>query len=80
MPFSNMYRQLPIWYSRPLSLFENFHQDQLLEVTRVPPTAQNPPCLKVTHRTAGSDAAGVALEFLRMSLPVICQSTFSKNK
>lgn len=42
----------------------------LLQVSRIDGTVDNPPCLKLTHRTFGSQNAVVELLFLRLSMPV----------
>lgn len=42
----------------------------LAQVSRIDGTVDSPPCLKLTHRTFGSQNAVVELLFLRLSMPV----------
>lgn len=71
---------MPMWFNKELAFYENVGEaDKSLEVTRIPPSGNNPPCLRVTSRGYGTvDRA--TLEFIRLSLPVKCNSSFVKNK
>nr|XP_033809941.1 ryanodine receptor 1 isoform X4 [Geotrypetes seraphini] len=71
-PFAiNMKRDLTMWFSKSLPQFvavppEHGH----IEVARIDGTVDNPPCLKVTHKTFGSQNSNTDLMFLRLSMPV----------
>lgn len=45
-------------------------------MTRVDGTVETPPCLKVTHKTFGSQNANTDLLFFRLSMPIEFHETF----
>lgn len=47
-----------------------------LQVSRVDGTVDSPPCLKVTHKTYGSQNANTDLLFFRLSMPIEFHETF----
>lgn len=49
--------------------------DTRIDVARIPAGSDTPPCLKISHNTFET-MEKANWEFLRLSLPVICQSTF----
>uniref|UniRef100_A0A5F8GAP9 Ryanodine receptor 1 n=1 Tax=Monodelphis domestica TaxID=13616 RepID=A0A5F8GAP9_MONDO len=71
-PFAiNMQRPVTTWFSKSLPQFEPMPPDHPhYEVTRVDGTVDTPPCLRLTHRTWGSQNSLVEMMFLRLSLPV----------
>uniref|UniRef100_A0A803SQK4 Ryanodine receptor 1 n=1 Tax=Anolis carolinensis TaxID=28377 RepID=A0A803SQK4_ANOCA len=71
-PFAiNMKRDITMWFSKSLPQFSQVPAEhQHYEVSRIDGTVDNPPCLKLTHRTFGSQNAIVELLFLRLSMPV----------
>ncbi|CAB1315998.1 unnamed protein product [Coregonus sp. 'balchen'] len=77
-PFAiNMKRDITMWFSKSLPQFiavptEHPH----VEVTRVDGTVDSAPCLKLTHKTFGSQNANTDLLFLRLSMPVEFHETF----
>ncbi|CAB1333031.1 unnamed protein product [Coregonus sp. 'balchen'] len=77
-PFAiNMKRDITMWFSKSLPQFipvptEHPH----VEVSRVDGTVDNAPCLKLTHKTFGSQNANTDLLFLRLSMPVEFHETF----
>uniref|UniRef100_A0A674CVY4 Ryanodine receptor 1 n=1 Tax=Salmo trutta TaxID=8032 RepID=A0A674CVY4_SALTR len=77
-PFAiNMKRDITMWFSKSLPQFipvptEHPHVD----VSRVDGTVDNAPCLKLTHKTFGSQNANTDLLFLRLSMPVEFHETF----
>lgn len=76
-----MYRHLPLWYNKEMALFENISEDDSrIEVTRIPPSGNNPPALKVTVTSSTGTTEKSGMEFLRLSLPVKCNATFVRNK
>ncbi|CAD5230370.1 unnamed protein product [Bursaphelenchus xylophilus] len=78
----NMYRQMPMWYSKHLPTFHEISEYSRMEVNRVPPTATSPPCLKISQQTTNNDSftEKSKMEFIRLSLPIRCKKTFVKNK
>ncbi|KAI6237110.1 hypothetical protein M3Y95_00230500 [Aphelenchoides besseyi] len=78
----NMYRQMPLWYSKHLPMFHEISEESRLEVTRVPQTATTPPCLKINQRVAQTDsfAEKAKMEFIRLSLPIRCKRNFTRQK
>ena len=79
----NMYRQLPMWYAKNLPSFNDINPQSRMEVTRVPPTGNSPPCLKISQRVTTSEAGNfekAKMEFIRLSLPVKCNNTFLRTK
>ncbi|XP_071024256.1 ryanodine receptor 1-like isoform X2 [Oncorhynchus clarkii lewisi] len=77
-PFAiNMKRDITMWFSKSLPQFipvptEHPH----IEVSRVDGTVDSAPCLKLTHKTFGSQNANTDLLFLRLSMPVEFHETF----
>uniref|UniRef100_A0A8C3HTP2 Ryanodine receptor 1 n=1 Tax=Chrysemys picta bellii TaxID=8478 RepID=A0A8C3HTP2_CHRPI len=66
-PFAiNMKRDISMWFSKSLPQFSPIPP----RVSRIDGTVDNPPCLKLTHRTFGSQNAVSELLFLRLSMPV----------
>uniref|UniRef100_A0A8C3HTL4 Ryanodine receptor 1 n=1 Tax=Chrysemys picta bellii TaxID=8478 RepID=A0A8C3HTL4_CHRPI len=75
-PFAiNMKRDISMWFSKSLPQFSPIppRAPPLRgegPVSRIDGTVDNPPCLKLTHRTFGSQNAVSELLFLRLSMPV----------
>ncbi|XP_021095479.1 ryanodine receptor 1 isoform X4 [Heterocephalus glaber] len=71
-PFAiNMQRPVTTWFSKSLPQFEPVPLDHPhYEVSRMDGTVDTPPCLRLTHRTWGSQNSLVEMLFLRLSLPV----------
>ncbi|CAM5172638.1 unnamed protein product [Eretmochelys imbricata] len=72
-PFAiNMKRDISMWFSkRPAAVLPHPPRAPPLRVvSRIDGTVDNPPCLKLTHRTFGSQNAVSELLFLRLSMPV----------
>lgn len=72
-----MKRPVTHWYTKDQPIFENIedYENCKIDVTRIPGGADTPPCLKISHNTFET-MEKASWEFLRMSLPVICQSQF----
>lgn len=47
-----------------------------LQVTRIDGTIDSPPCLKVTHKTFGTQNSNADMVFCRLSMPVEFHSVF----
>lgn len=47
-----------------------------LQISRVDGTVDTPPCLKLTHKTFGSQNANTDLLFFRVSIPIEFHETF----
>uniref|UniRef100_A0A3B3DVI6 Ryanodine receptor 1a (skeletal) n=1 Tax=Oryzias melastigma TaxID=30732 RepID=A0A3B3DVI6_ORYME len=77
-PFAiNMKRDITMWFSKSLPQFIITPTDHPhIEVSRVDGTVDTPPCLKVTHKTFGSQNANTDLLFLRLSMPIEFHETF----
>ncbi|CAG00547.1 unnamed protein product, partial [Tetraodon nigroviridis] len=77
-PFAiNMKRDITMWFSKSLPQFINAPTDHPhVEVARVDGTVETPPCLKVTHKTFGSQNANTDLLFFRLSMPIEFHETF----
>nr|AHW99829.1 ryanodine receptor [Sogatella furcifera] len=73
----NMNRAVTYWYTKDHPIFENTEDnaDSRIDVTRIPAGSDTPPCLKISHNLFES-MEKANWEFLRLSLPVICHSTF----
>nr|KAF6411638.1 ryanodine receptor 1 [Rousettus aegyptiacus] len=71
-PFAiNMQRPVTTWFSKSLPQFEAVPLEHPhYEVARVDGTVDTPPCLRLSHRTWGSQNSLVEMLFLRLSLPV----------
>lgn len=50
--FRNMFRPMPFWYAKRLPRFAELDVNTRLDVQRVPATANSPPCLKISQKTA----------------------------
>lgn len=72
-----MRRPVTHWYTKDQPIFENTEEmvDCRIDVTRIPGGADTPPCLKISHNTFET-MEKANWEFLRLSLPVTCQSDF----
>ncbi|KAG7516593.1 ryanodine receptor 1-like isoform X2 [Solea senegalensis] len=71
-PFAiNMKRDITMWFSKSLPQFIPVPTDHPhFEVSRVDGTVETAPCIKVTHKTFGSQNANTDLLFFRLSMPV----------
>lgn len=72
-----MNRLVTYWYTKDQPIFENTDDmaDTRIDVARIPAGSDTPPCLKISHNTFET-MEKANWEFLRLSLPVICQSNF----
>lgn len=50
-----------------------------LQVTRIDGTVDSPPCLKVTHKTFGTQNSNADMVFCRLSMPVEFNSHFKSS-
>ncbi|KAG5284985.1 hypothetical protein AALO_G00032720 [Alosa alosa] len=77
-PFAiNMKRDITMWFSKSLPQFVPVPTDHPhVEVSRVDGTVDSAPCLKMTHKTFGSQNANTDLLFLRLSMPIEFHETF----
>uniref|UniRef100_A0A673BRB3 Ryanodine receptor 1 n=1 Tax=Sphaeramia orbicularis TaxID=375764 RepID=A0A673BRB3_9TELE len=77
-PFAiNMKRDTTMWFSKSLPQFVPVPTDHNhIEVSRVDGTVDSAPCLKLTHKTFGSQNANTDMLFLRLSMPVQFHETF----
>lgn len=48
-------------------------------MTRIDGTIDSPPCLKVTHKTFGTQNSNADMVFCRLSMPVEFQSFFKQS-
>ena len=73
----NMNRAMTWWYTKDQPIFENNDEgtDTNIDVTRLPAGSDSPPCLRISHKTFETQEKA-NWEFLRLSLPVICQDEF----
>ncbi|XP_072301857.1 ryanodine receptor 3 isoform X2 [Eucyclogobius newberryi] len=71
-PFAvNMNREITMWFSKRLPTFVNVPPDHMhVEVTRIDGTVDTPPCLKVTHKTFGTQNSNCDMVYCRLSMPV----------
>ncbi|XP_064847730.1 ryanodine receptor 3-like [Oncorhynchus masou masou] len=71
-PFAvNMNREVTMWFSKRMPTFVNIPKDHNhIEVTRIDGTVDNPPCLKVTHKTFGTQQSNSDMLYCRLSMPV----------
>ncbi|XP_041952430.1 ryanodine receptor 3 isoform X1 [Alosa sapidissima] len=71
-PFAvNMNREVTMWFSKRLPTFVNVPADHPhIEVTRIDGTVDTPPCLKVSHKTYGTQASNKDMVYCRLSMPV----------
>uniref|UniRef100_A0A8B9JLQ8 Ryanodine receptor 1a (skeletal) n=1 Tax=Astyanax mexicanus TaxID=7994 RepID=A0A8B9JLQ8_ASTMX len=77
-PFAiNMKRDITMWFSKSLPQFVPVPTDHPhFEVSRVDGTVDSAPCLKLTHKTFGSQNANTDLLFFRLSMPIEFHETF----
>ncbi|XP_075469375.1 ryanodine receptor 3 isoform X3 [Ascaphus truei] len=77
-PFAvNMNRDVTMWFSKRLPTFVNVPKDHPhIEVTRIDGTVESPPCLKVTHKTFGTQNSNADMIYCRLSMPVEFHSAF----
>ncbi|XP_030299702.1 ryanodine receptor 3 isoform X2 [Sparus aurata] len=77
-PFAvNMNREVTMWFSKRLPTFYNVPKDHNhIAVTRIDGTVDSPPCLKVTHKTFGTQNSNGDMVFCRLSMPVEFHSIF----
>ncbi|KAK7926103.1 hypothetical protein WMY93_008413 [Mugilogobius chulae] len=77
-PFAiNMKRDITMWFSKSLPQYISVPTDHPhIEVSRVDGTVETAPCLKVTHKTYGSQNANTDLLFFRLSMPIEFHETF----
>ena len=74
--FRNMERPVTFWYMKDQPTFENNDDfESNIEVTRISAGADSPPGLKISSKMFEA-CEKANWEFMRMSLPVICNSTF----
>ncbi|TNN87236.1 Ryanodine receptor 3 [Liparis tanakae] len=80
-PFAvNMNREVTMWFSKRLPTFVNVPKDHNhITVTRIDGTVDSPPCLKVTHKTFGSQNSNADMVFCRLSMPVEFHSIFKSS-
>ncbi|XP_059411475.1 ryanodine receptor 3 isoform X2 [Carassius carassius] len=80
-PFAvNMNREVTMWFSKRLPTFCNVHKDHHhIAVTRIDGTVDGPPCLKVTHKTFGTQNSNADMVFCRLSMPVESHSSFRSS-
>ncbi|TKR86982.1 hypothetical protein L596_011471 [Steinernema carpocapsae] len=79
----NMYRQMPMWFSKQMPQFQDISPSSNLEVNRILSTGNSPPCLKISQKAAAGDpgtSEKAKMQFIRLSLPVKCNEKFVKNK
>uniref|UniRef100_A0AC34QR18 Ryanodine receptor n=1 Tax=Panagrolaimus sp. JU765 TaxID=591449 RepID=A0AC34QR18_9BILA len=63
--------------------YGEINPESRMEVIRVPPTGNSPPCLKICQRVTTSDPSTfekAKMEHIRLSLPVRCSNSFNKTK
>uniref|UniRef100_W5N4D0 Ryanodine receptor 3 n=1 Tax=Lepisosteus oculatus TaxID=7918 RepID=W5N4D0_LEPOC len=80
-PFAvNMNREVTMWFSKRLPTFVNVPKNHPhIEATRIDGTVDSPPCLKVTHRTFGTQNSNADMVYCRLSMPVEFHSTFKNT-
>uniref|UniRef100_A0AAQ5YZV4 Ryanodine receptor 3 n=1 Tax=Amphiprion ocellaris TaxID=80972 RepID=A0AAQ5YZV4_AMPOC len=80
-PFAvNMNREVTMWFSKRLPTFVNVPKDHNhIAVTRIDGTVDSPPCLKVTHKTFGTQNSNADMVFCRLSMPVEFHSFFKSS-
>ncbi|XP_043197981.1 ryanodine receptor-like isoform X5 [Amphibalanus amphitrite] len=73
----NMTRPMTFWYTKDQPIFENVDEveNSPIDVTRIPAGSDSPPCLRISHATFET-LEKANWEFLRLSLPVTCQTVF----
>ncbi|KAG7269115.1 hypothetical protein CRUP_013379 [Coryphaenoides rupestris] len=80
-PFAvNMNRQVTMWFSKRLPTFVNVPKDHShVTITRIDGTVDSPPCLKVTHKTFGTQNSNTDMVFCRLSMPVEFHAVFKAS-
>uniref|UniRef100_A0A8C7FDW2 Ryanodine receptor 3 n=1 Tax=Oncorhynchus kisutch TaxID=8019 RepID=A0A8C7FDW2_ONCKI len=80
-PFAvNMNREVTMWFSKRLPTFVNVPKNHNhIMVTRIDGTIDSPPCLKVSHRTFGTQNSNGDMVYCRLSMPVEFHSFFKTN-
>ncbi|XP_042194266.1 ryanodine receptor 3 isoform X3 [Callorhinchus milii] len=76
----NMNRDVAMWFSKRLPQFhslEKYHKH--IEITRIDGTIDSPPCVKITHKTIGTQNCIIELAYFRLSMPIEFQSVFKRN-
>ncbi|XP_029456052.1 LOW QUALITY PROTEIN: ryanodine receptor 3 [Rhinatrema bivittatum] len=74
----NMNRDVATWFSKRLPTFVNVPKDHPhVEVIRIDGTIDSPPCLKVIHKTFGTQKSNVDMIYSRLSMPVEFYSAFT---
>ncbi|XP_066971318.1 ryanodine receptor isoform X20 [Macrobrachium rosenbergii] len=73
----NMERPVTFWYTKDQPIFENNDDlpDSTIDVTRIPAGSETPPCLKIASKMF-EQCEKANWEFLRLSLPVVCDQEF----
>ncbi|XP_069170443.1 ryanodine receptor [Procambarus clarkii] len=73
----NMERPVTYWYTKDQPIFENNEDlpDSTIDVTRIPAGSETPPCLKIASKMF-EQCEKANWEFLRVSLPVVCDQVF----
>ncbi|KAK2879234.1 hypothetical protein Q8A67_020025 [Cirrhinus molitorella] len=76
----NMNREVTMWFSKRLPTFCNIPKDHHhIAVTRIDGTVDSPPCLKVSHKTFGTQNSNADMMFCRLSMPVEFHSCFRSS-
>ncbi|CAG5866319.1 unnamed protein product [Menidia menidia] len=80
-PFAvNMNREVTMWFSKRLPTFVNVPKNHNhIAVTRIDGTIDSPPCLKVTHKSFGTQNSNADMVFCRLSMPVEFHSIFKTS-
>ncbi|KAM6461143.1 ryanodine receptor 3 [Liasis olivaceus] len=80
-PFAvNMNREVAMWFSKRLPTFVNVPKcHPHIEVTRIDGNIDNPPRLKVTHKTFGTQNSNADMMYCRLSMPIEFHSSFTYN-
>ncbi|XP_028834345.1 ryanodine receptor 3 isoform X8 [Denticeps clupeoides] len=80
-PFAvNMNREVTMWFSKRLPTFVNVPKNHShVAVIRIDGTVDSPPCLKVTHKTFGTQNSNADMVFCRLSMPVEFHSNFRNS-
>nr|XP_033808279.1 ryanodine receptor 3 isoform X2 [Geotrypetes seraphini] len=74
----NMNRDVATWFSKRLPTFVNVPNNHPhVEVIRIDGTIDRPPCLKVIHKTFGTQKSNVDMIYSRLSMPVEFHSAFT---
>ncbi|OCT64786.1 hypothetical protein XELAEV_18041025mg [Xenopus laevis] len=81
-PFAvNMNRDIVMWFSKRLPTFVNVPKEHPhIQVTRIDGTVESPPCLKVTHKTFGTQNSNEDMIYCRLSMPVEFHSAFNTEE